>query len=165
MTGRMRRMDSSDLELIRAWRNHDSIRKFMFSQGEILPESHREWFNLNNNHPIHQLLMYEEGGQPVGFTQLKGRGESTFIYEWGFYTSPDAVRGTGTRMLKTVIHSAFERFNAYKIYGEVLGFNHPSIHLHKRLGFKEEGVLRQHFLLNQKYQDVYCFGLLQDEVF
>lgn len=163
MTGQIRQIDNGDLDLIRAWRNHAGIRSFMFSPETISLKSHREWFELNSNHPKNKLLLYEENGKPVGFTQLKGKGEKYFIYEWGFYISPNASKGTGTRMLETVIKNAFESFNANKIYGEVLGFNHQSIRLHKHLGFNEEGVLRQHFFLNQKYHDVHCFGLLRGE--
>lgn len=163
MSKQLRLMIQDDLNLIREWRNNENIRKYMFSQDYISVEAHRKWFDFNQNHPLRKLLIYEENGNPLGFTQLKDKGENTHIYEWGFYISPEATKGTGTSMLKEVIHLAFDRFNALKIYGEVLDFNLSSIQLHQRLGFKEEGILRQHFLLNNKYHNVYCFGLLRGE--
>lgn len=164
MPNNIRPVNSSDLALILSWRNDDATRRFMFSQESISLEDHLKWFERNSKQASHKLLIYEESGQPTGFIQLKTKDEVAPIYEWGFYTKPGAVKGTGSRMLRAVISTAFEKLNAYKIYGEVLGFNHASINLHKRLGFKEEGVLRKHFMLNQEYQDVHCFGLLRDEV-
>lgn len=160
----IRHMNSGDLERVRAWRNHDSVKKFMFSQNEITFGAHHAWFNKADNDPLHKLFIYEEDKTPLGFTQLIGKDAHSFIYEWGFYISPDATKGTGTRMLQAMIKIAFERYNAYKVYGEVLGFNHASVKLHQRLGFKQEGVLKRHVFLNDTYHDVHCFGLFGNEI-
>jgi RimJ/RimL family protein N-acetyltransferase len=53
--------------------------------------------------------------------------------------------------------------NGKKLFGEVLAFNKPSIKLHQKLGFSQEGVLREHYFLNDEYHDVYCFGMLKSE--
>lgn len=162
MASQLRPMKIDDLELIRAWRNHDNVRKFMFSQRVINSDAHQKWFKKANNDSLHKLFIFEDHADPIGFTQLKTKDNR--LYEWGFYTSPDAEKGSGTRMLKLVIQQAFHELRATKLYGEVLGFNRASIKLHEKLGFTQEGVLREHVFLNQAYQDVYCFGLLQSEI-
>jgi ribosomal-protein-alanine N-acetyltransferase len=42
-------------------------------------------------------------------------------------------------------------------------WNIPSLKILKGAGFKEEGVLRSHFLKNGVYEDSVCFSLLRDE--
>ena len=47
--------------------------------------------------------------------------------------------------------------------GQVLDFNIASMRLHQRFGFTQEGVLRQHSLVDGKHHDLLCFGLLTNE--
>jgi RimJ/RimL family protein N-acetyltransferase len=51
----------------------------------------------------------------------------------------------------------------YKLSGETLGHNERSIRLHRFLGFKEEGVLREQHFDGTAYRDIICFGLLERE--
>ena len=43
-TYRLRPMALTDLDQVRAWRNHPSVRDYMFSRDEISAEQHRNWF-------------------------------------------------------------------------------------------------------------------------
>lgn len=160
MKYKLRKMDFEDLNQVLEWRNHYDIRSYMFNQEKIASTEHVKWFENNCNSQLQYMYIYEAQGVSMGFVQLKRKNIDTSVYEWGFYTSPDTEKGTGTVMLKLAIKVAFSELKAHKIYAEVLAFNERSVKLHQRLGFTQEGHLREHHLVDETYHDVLCFGLL-----
>jgi UDP-4-amino-4,6-dideoxy-N-acetyl-beta-L-altrosamine N-acetyltransferase len=159
----LRNLEEDDLCTIRDWRNHLDIKQYMFSQHEIKETEHMMWFNEIKNNCLKTINVYEENTEIKGFLQLQKKTQESNVYEWGFYISPNAVRGTGTKMALLALQKVFGEMQGEKVFGEVLNFNEPSIKLHKKLGFYQEGVLRQQHLLNNNYYDVHCFGLLKSE--
>lgn len=159
----LRLVGQQDLPTIREWRNHPRINQYMFCQHLITEEEHRNWFDSSMNNALRKLFIYEAGDSKLGFVQFQQRAAGSSVLEWGFYISPDAEKGTGSRMASIALAQAFNDLDATKVYGEVLSFNMPSIKLHERLGFRREGILRQQHLLNETYYDIYCYGLLRSE--
>ncbi len=161
--GQLEILTLNHLDIVREWRNSEAVNRFMFHQHVISTQEHQDWFEASTKNPLRHLLMYFENELPAGFIQLEKRGCDTDVFEWGFYVSPEASKGTGARMARSVLTYAFTSLKAAKIYAEVLCFNAPSIHLHSKLHFQEEGVLRKQFLLQGNYLDIHCFGLLKEE--
>jgi UDP-4-amino-4,6-dideoxy-N-acetyl-beta-L-altrosamine N-acetyltransferase len=163
MSGHLRNIEQGDLPIIRGWRNHPDINRYMFSQHEIKEQEHCAWFEASQKNSLRTLSVYEEDGCIRGFLQLQKKSQDCGVYEWGFYTSPSAERGTGVKLGELAFHNVFVEMGGTKLVGEVLSFNLPSIKFHKKLGFVQEGVLRKQHLLNGQYYDVICFGLLKAE--
>ena len=160
---RLRVVEEKDLAVIRRWRNHPSINHYMFTQTKVTESDHLTWFLESREDPFKFLFVYQEAGDTKGFLQLQKQSEDSDVYEWGFYTSPNATAGLGTRMANLLFDKLFMEMNASKLFGEVLSFNQPSIRFHKKLGFSQEGLLRAHHCLKDQSHDVYCFGLLKSE--
>ncbi|MEO0900382.1 MAG: GNAT family protein, partial [Bacteroidota bacterium] len=57
----------------------------------------------------------------------------------------------------------FNQLRYHKAIVGVYGFNEASIHLHKKLGFQEEGRLREMVYAGNKFHDLLKFGLLKRE--
>lgn len=159
----LRVLSRADLPEIRAWRNHPEINKFMFSQHTITEAEHLAWFEASQDNPLRYLFAYNEQNEMKGFVQVQQKSLDSQVFEWGFYISPNAIKGTGSRMAKQAILMVFSELKATKLYGEALSFNKPSIRLHEKLGFIKEGVLRKQHFLNNQYHDVHCFGMLKHE--
>ncbi len=158
MSGKLKALTLQDLPMIRAWRNHADIKAFMCSQHHIEAEEHQQWFLKQSKNPLQHLYIYEVKGHSLGFLQLEKKSPDNDTYTWGFYIAPDAPRGTGFNMTTLGLSTAFEELGAQKVFGEVLAFNQASIRLHQKLGFTQEGCLKQHQYVNGQYYDVYCFG-------
>jgi UDP-4-amino-4,6-dideoxy-N-acetyl-beta-L-altrosamine N-acetyltransferase len=156
-------LQENELAQIRSWRNHPNINRFMFSQDAISAEQHVNWFNACQSNPAKTLLAFYQNNTLSGFIQFTDKQSPASIFEWGFYASPEAPKGTGSRMLLQALHYAFGTLRANKVVGEVLDFNQASLALHKKLGFMQEGVLRQQHFMHEQYHDVYVFGLLAEE--
>ena len=159
---RIRPMTYADLETVLAWRNHPDIRRCMFTQHEFALDEHRRWFERASRDEAKRLLIVEEQGAAFGYVQFANVASGS-ISDWGFYAAPDAAAGAGSKLGAAALDFAFETLRLHKVCGHALGFNEASIRFHRKLGFREEGVLREQHRLGGGYADVLCFGLLQQE--
>ncbi len=160
--GLVRAMDEGDLAVVLAWRNDPEVRRHMFSRGEIGAAEHRAWFEQHRADARRRLLVYEADGVPLGFVSLQ-LGRQPQVAAWGFYAAPGAARGTGRAMGRLALDFGFDTLALHKVCGQALADNRASIALHRALGFREEGVLREHHFDGERRQDVVCFGLLAHE--
>jgi RimJ/RimL family protein N-acetyltransferase len=72
-------------------------------------------------------------------------------------------KGYGVEAARLLINYGFQQLNLHRISSTALAFNEGSIKLHKKLGFVEEGRLRQAMFKNGQYHDVVQFGILREE--
>jgi RimJ/RimL family protein N-acetyltransferase len=63
------------------------------------------------------------------------------------------------------IEYAFDRLNLRKLWGGCREDNFPAVMALKRVGFVQEGRLREQILRNEQAYDVIMFGLLREEFF
>ncbi len=162
-TRSVRAMTAADLGTVLGWRNHPAVRRHMFTQQEIGIDEHRLWFERSSGDPRRHLLLYEEAHQPLGFVGLTVCDSASRVADWGFYAAPDAPRGTGRALGRLALEHAFDRLALHKVCGRALDDNQSSIAMHLALGFAQEGVLREQFLIGQRHHAVICFGLLERE--
>lgn len=155
-------MVEADLEQVLEWRNHPEVRNYMYSSHEILTNEHRAWFNKAKNSSGVALLIYEKSSQSQGFVNIT-RTRCAEVADWGFYLAPDALTGSGSELGKLALNYAFARLKLHKVCGQALGFNTRSIAFHKKLGFTEEGCLREQHFDGSQFHDVLCFGILSNE--
>ena len=158
----VRTVRSEDLSALLAWRNHPLVRNFMLSQHEIQADEHRDWFARSSSDVTQRLLIIEEDREPIGFAQFSGVTERG-ISDWGFYARPDAPKGVGTKLGFAALEYAFIELRLHKVCGQAISGNSASIALHRKLGFSEEGVLREQRRIEGKYHSLICFGLLENE--
>ena len=158
----LRPMIESDLEQVLKWRNHPDVRSYMYSTHEIRMDEHRAWYAHASKNPAIDLLIYEQNGQAYGFANIT-LTRCPEVADWGFYIAPGAPKGCGRELGARTLNYAFVKLSLHKICGQALGFNERSISFHKRLGFVEEGRLRDQHFHGDQFQDVVCFGLLSSE--
>jgi UDP-4-amino-4,6-dideoxy-N-acetyl-beta-L-altrosamine N-acetyltransferase len=158
----IRSMAEDDLTMVLAWRNHPEVRRFMFTQHEISLTEHVQWFMRVVQDNTRRLLIVQDQDSPIGYVQFSNV-ESGGVADWGFYTRPDAAKGTGRKIGISALDHAFSQFKLHKVCAQAIETNHASIRFHDRLGFKREGVLRDQKRMNEQYQTLICFGLLADE--
>ena len=72
-------------------------------------------------------------------------------------------KGYATDSIRLVVEHAFNKLNLRKIYSGIVDGNGGSIKAFEKVGFKKEGLLREHFYLNNKYHDYLRYGLLRKE--
>lgn len=72
-------------------------------------------------------------------------------------------RGYGRITLTTLSQWAFETLRLRRLYAKMFESNTSSRKLFESVGFKNEGVWRQHFFVNGKPEDALLYGLLREE--
>lgn len=160
----LRSMTESDLSTVFTWRNHSNVRKYMYSTHKIKMQEHLDWYATESRNPAVNLLIYEQDKQPLGFVNIRLKRCSK-VAEWGFYLAPNrGGSGSGMELGRLAIDFAFKKLHLHKLCGQAIAFNTKSISFHKRLGFTQEGVGREHHYDGFKYHDVVYFGLLNREM-
>ncbi|OBZ07765.1 MULTISPECIES: GNAT family N-acetyltransferase [Bacillales] len=72
-------------------------------------------------------------------------------------------KGYAAEAIMILLRYYFEELRYQKVTAHIYAFNEGSIALHKRLGFLEEGKLRNMIFTNGRYFDEYIFGLTSGE--
>jgi len=102
--------------------------------------------------------------KPIGTCGYHKWNKRYFRAEIGFDLGPGFWgQGYMTEVLRVVITYGFERMKLNRIDALVYVENDRSIRLLQRLGFKQEGLLRDYFYLDGRFYDHYLFALLQRE--
>ena len=83
---------------------------------------------------------------------------SCFIGEKGFWH-----RGNATEAIGLVCKYGFEQLSLHRIEAGAYACAVASWKALEKSGFKREGVLREQVILDDKYMDVYRYGLLIEE--
>lgn len=58
---------------------------------------------------------------------------------------------------------AFESLGLHKLYGDILEENHAMLKMRQFLGYKQDGVLRDHIQIDGEYRSVHAISLLETE--
>lgn len=162
LKGVVREMVQGDQSRVLMWRNNFDVRRFMYTQHEITVDEHKRWFDLALKDESRYPLIYEIDNISIGFIIFNQHGSSA-VADWGFYLASNAPKASGYQLGLSALDYAFNNLKFHKVCGEVLAFNERSIHTHLKLGFKQEGVLREHYFDGTDYHDVVSFGLLDFE--
>ncbi|RVU55713.1 GNAT family N-acetyltransferase [Anaerosphaera multitolerans] len=77
----------------------------------------------------------------------------------------DKFKGMGLaeKSMIEIVSYAFDILNMHKVYLYVDTDNKKAIHIYEKLGFKEEGYLREHFYTMGEYKDSFMMGVLKRE--
>lgn len=146
------------------WRQ--GARAQYLNEGAQNIDEQRQWI-LSRPASEYNYLISLKNGHPVGMLSLIGvdfrhrHGESARF----LIGDEQAVRGlpAAVEAMKLLYQLAFDELGLLRVHGHIAADNHLMIKWQKFLGMKEEGRLRQHYLIHGAYQDAVLFGLLADE--
>ena len=161
----LREIEFKDKDKLREWRNIPEISKYMYSDQLITVEEHEKWFNkiINDKSTKYWIIVCDK--EDVGLVNLYDIDNQNSRCYWAFYISSPNVRGKGVGSFVeySVLNYVFDELDLNKLCCEVLGFNEPVLRMHKKFGFKEEGLFREHIIKNNKPHNVYCLAILRNE--
>lgn len=101
----------------------------------------------------------------IGWAQLDG-------IEWAHRTTSLGIgignrnfwnQGYGAEAMALVINFAFNELNLHRIYLTVFSYNTRAMRLYEKLGFKREGIYREHLRRDGQRYDMLVYGLLRHE--
>jgi len=144
--------------MVLAWRNSPAVRQHMYTTHQISEQEHKAWFERIITDPevrwfIHENADNEPDGV-VGFTRYDKSRQSAC---WGFYLGEKRQSGDGLLLGIDGLDAAFSMLNLSKLNAEVLEGNEKSLAFHRRLGFVEEGPLKNYHRENSTSKNLYRF--------
>jgi RimJ/RimL family protein N-acetyltransferase len=167
---RLRAFREDDLKNSVAWLNNTAVTRFLNHMRPWSLIEERAWLEriMRNEDPSSVTFVIETpDGEYVGSVGLvhidpKNRSAEAGIVigrteEWG--------RGLGTDAMKTLLRHAFEELNLHRVALRVYSFNERGLRSYRKLGFSEEGRLREALFRHGAWHDVILMAILQGEFF
>lgn len=157
-----------DMPTLLEWRNNPDHRKYYREYRESSLEDQLKWYeNIMMKDPTWYHFIAKPISNPDKIIGVAFLNHIHPIYktgEFGITLGDPEYRGKGygKDMLITLIKYGFEELNLNRIWCEVYS-NNDSIHVYRKVGFKDEGILRQHVYKNGEYLDSYMLGMLKSE--
>ncbi len=131
-------LTETDLQILLEWRNHDDVRRHMYSSRPIAFADHCRWFENLKRDPLRQAFIYECEGKPSGFVQFE-RDDAGTVAEWGFHAAPGSPKGTGRRLGTLALDYLFGVIGCDAVRGAVILSNYASLSFHRVFGFEPDG--------------------------
>lgn len=167
---RLRHNERTDLQNYVDWLNDPEVRRPL---SVILPLSFAEeeiWFEASlERDPVKRpfAIDVQDEGQWVhigscGFHEVDERARHA---ELGVVIGAKDYwdQGLGADAMRTLMRHGFETLNLRRIFLRVYEFNERATALYQKLGFVEEGRLRQDCFRNGEYWDTILMGMLRSE--
>jgi UDP-4-amino-4,6-dideoxy-N-acetyl-beta-L-altrosamine N-acetyltransferase len=160
---KLRPMQELDEEKVLTWRNQPEVRKNMYTSHEISRQEHENWFRKVLLDPTKKYFICQNHNEDIGvvwFFDLDLRAASA---SWGFYSGCINQRGLGTFMERAALKYAFEVLELRKLSCEVLDFNQAVIRLHRKHGFRIEGIFKKEYYREGLYYDIFRLALNRED--
>ncbi len=149
----LKRLTKEDIELLRIWRNSESVNRFMEYRKYITPEMQEKWFeSINNPNNFYYIIIYND--EKIGLINDKGFdrfGKATS--EAGLFIAVDKYKNTFVPVLASLIllEVSFFYLGGKDSYIRILKDNISSIKYNTRLGYElcpnQENVENQLYVL------------------
>ena len=142
-------------------------RKLTGTQAVFTRKGVQRWFDRisDDDTRMDLIICLQKTDEPIGDVALLDidplNGKSTVrisIFNKEFWG-----KGYGTEALKLLISFGFNNLNMNRIGLDVFSFNERAINSYKKLGFQEEGRIREDLFYDGEYHDAVLMGLLKRE--
>jgi RimJ/RimL family protein N-acetyltransferase len=169
----LRAIGPQDIEAIRQWRNAqmDVLRQ----SSVITPEAQQRYFSEHVwpdkevMTPRQILLAIEQHGRLIGYGGLvhiswhDQRAEVSFLLEPELEADPQAQVVVFSRFLKLVLELAFVDLSLSRMWTETYAHRAEHLRTLEAVGFRLEGRMRAHVIVNGTPTDSLLHGLLANE--
>ena len=163
-------LTASDVELIALW--YEDIKDLALIESKIpVPLNAQSLEKMWQSYLVqteprigYLFSVCDEDGVPIGHTGLQGINYADGNGVIFIYIRKDMRRcGAALRTMALLLDLAFYQLRLHRITTYVLADNLPSVGLVKRLGFIDEGCMREGYFYDGEYGDVNIVGLLAEE--
>ncbi len=155
-------LNGEERELVRLWRNHDYVKKQMFSEHTISAEEHAEFAaGLSSDNKNFYWLVKDKIGEYLGVIYLNRTDFSNMNAFLGIYSNPDRKSpGSGGLLIDCLKRIAFEKSNLHTLKLEVIETNVKAVDFYAKAGFTEEGRLKEFVFKKDEWYDVIIMGMV-----
>lgn len=163
----LRPIRMSDAPRFVKWFNDPEVNRFMNYRGLTLAFERKHIRNrlkVRVSDNLHFCIDTKEGIH-IGACSLEGISKVHKRASFGIIIGDKKYwdRGLGSEAARIIIDYGFKKLKLHRITLDVYAYNPRAIKVYKRLGFKAEGIKREHAFWRGKFYDAYEMGLLDRE--
>jgi UDP-4-amino-4,6-dideoxy-N-acetyl-beta-L-altrosamine N-acetyltransferase len=155
-------LTQKEKETVRRWRNCRYVRDWMHAEHIISETEHLKFIeNLKKDGKNFYWLVKHKTGRYLGVIYLQRVDFQYGNAYLGIYKNPFSKQfGIGTLLMDCLMKIAFNRLKLHTLKLEVIKDNRKAIHLYRKIGFKNEGRLKEMIFRDNKWLDVLIMGLI-----
>ena len=173
MNGKLVRLvplEQDDLEPLRLWRNNPEFRKYFREYRVISKEMQQQWYQ--------QKVLGDPGTMMFAIRDIKNdellgccglcyinwvhRNADLSLYI-GWRNAYIDTAGYAEESCKLLFSYGFQELGLEKIWTEIYEFDEPKRALYQKLGFRQDGLLRNQYQYDGRFWDSRMLSLLKDE--
>jgi len=158
-------MTAEEKEMVRLWRNHEDVRKWMMQEKLIAKDEHEGFIaGLKHDDTKSFWLVKDHQGKYVGVFYLNKIDPVNKNAYFGMYANPlERSLGAGMVLDGIACQVAFQVAGLHTLRCESLSENKAVLFLHQKMGLHEEGRLKEFVFRNGRYQDVVIMGIVKPQ--
>jgi len=156
----LRVVDEDDLAFAQRVVNHPDVRRGVGVFARKTAEDEREWYESQDEDNASFVVTVDD--DPVGIAGLHLDPYPWGYAEVGYMVHPDYWgQGYATDAVRCLLRYGFDECRLNKVGADVYAPNEASQRVVEKVGFKREGVRRDHAFVDGEHVDLYEYGLLE----
>ncbi len=163
----IRVLEKTDIPRTAAWINDPVISDIMGYLPVMSLENQLSWFNsiMNDKSRFIFAVCRTDNHEHIGNV---GLGNIDYVHRHCMFNiflaeTSDRSKGMGTEAARLAVEFAFFRLNMNKVHLRTSSRFPEALRMYEKLGFVKEGVLREHYFTEGKYEDKIIYSLLRKE--
>ncbi len=156
-----------DADRLVLWINDPQVRKYLTVYLPMTIEKEREWIKSisGSDKNIVFAVINKKDNEHIGNMGLHNINWRNGTATFGFMIGNKKYWGNkhGTEMLELMLEYAFNELDLRKIKSSVLELNTFSKDIHKKCGFKEVGVFKREYFVDNKHLDEILFEIFKKD--
>lgn len=149
------------------WMNDNEVTQFMESR--FTPQSHETIKNfiesiLGSPNYVFLAIIVKDGEQHIGNIKVGPIDWNHSRADVGILIGEKSAWGKGyaTEAIKLIVKCCFEDLKLHKLTAGAYASNKGSIRAFTKAGFKQEGILMEHYIIKNIYENKVCLGLINN---
>ena len=144
------------------WLQDNETRRFTGTASAPTPETHANWLEIMRakiNTELYAIYYLEAHVGNAFLADIDRINRRAYPQ---LYLGPREIRGKGLgrRVIKLLLTRAFVDIGLHRCYGYPFEYNQPSIRMLQSVGYKIEGILKEHCWMNGAFHNVMVLGIL-----
>jgi UDP-4-amino-4,6-dideoxy-N-acetyl-beta-L-altrosamine N-acetyltransferase len=146
------------------WRKSRNVQKYFPSKIDNNFQKHLKWIKKYIKSKFnHYFIIETKSKNNIGLCYLIDIDKTNNKAEFGFYLAEKKFYGLGYAIEAEflILEYGFQKLRLNKIYCESLEINSRVFNIHKKFGFKIDGIKREDILKNGKYLNIILMSVLK----
>lgn len=169
---RIRALEMTDLDQCYAWINDEEVTRFLSMRFPMSRSQEEKWLqratsgeSASTKDFAIETIGEGKSKEYIGNISLMNIDWFSGTAELGIFIGNKDYwgKGYGSDAIRTLLRFAFFQLGLRKVFLRVMGSNVRAQRCYRKVGFKEVGRMKAHFLKNGEYEDMVLMEIFKEE--